>query len=100
MFGCLPSKTCAWISVSAAWLSASAWHGGLIMAAFGLGTLPMMFPLTWSGARVGRWLQKPGARRGAAFFVLVAGMLTLSAPWLMQVPALHGVLGVLGCGPG
>ncbi|WP_267224538.1 sulfite exporter TauE/SafE family protein [Dyella silvae] len=86
--------------LAAAWLQASALHGALIMAAFGLGTLPVMLPLTWSGARVGRWLQRPGPRRGAALFILFAGVLTLSAPWLMHVPALHGVLGAMGCGPG
>ncbi|WP_114238858.1 sulfite exporter TauE/SafE family protein [Dyella sp. C9] len=86
--------------LAAAWLQASAVGGALTMAAFGLGTLPLMLPLTWSGARVGRWLQRPGPRRGAAMFILAAGVLTLSAPWLMHVPALHGVLGLLGCGPG
>ncbi|PWK82372.1 sulfite exporter TauE/SafE family protein [Fulvimonas soli] len=85
--------------LAAAWLQASARDGALTMAAFGLGTLPVMLPLTWSGARVGRWLQRPGPRRAAALFILCAGALTMAAPWLMQVPALHGVLGALGCGP-
>ena len=85
--------------LAAAWLSASARDGALIMAAFGLGTLPVMLPLTWSGARVGRWLQRPAMRRGVALLVMCAGVLTLSAPWLMHVPALHGVLGMLGCAP-
>ena len=43
--------------LAAAWLQASALNGALTMAAFGLGTLPVMLPLTWSGARLGRWLQ-------------------------------------------
>ncbi|WP_430387715.1 sulfite exporter TauE/SafE family protein [Dyella sp. 20L07] len=85
--------------LAAAWLQASARDGALTMAAFGLGTLPVMLPLTWSGARVGRWLQQPVPRRGAALLVLAVGLLTLSAPLLMQVPALHGLLGALGCGP-
>ncbi|MFC4528743.1 sulfite exporter TauE/SafE family protein [Dyella halodurans] len=85
--------------LAAAWLQASARDGALTMAVFGLGTLPVMLPLTWSGARVGRWLQQPAPRRCAALFILLAGVLTLSAPWLMHVPALHGVLGALGCGP-
>jgi len=83
--------------LAVAWLSASAWHGALTMAAFGLGTLPLMIPLTWSGARVGRALQRPGMRMTAGGLVLLAGLLTLAAPWLMQVPALHGVLAALGC---
>ena len=85
--------------LSVAWLQASAIGGALVMAAFGLATLPVMLPLTWSGARMGRWLQRPGLRRVLAGFVLVAGLLTLAAPWLMQIPALHGPLAALGCRP-
>ena len=66
------------------------------MLAFGLGTLPVMLPLTWSGARLGRWLQTRW-RHAAAMLVLMAGLMTLTAPWLMQVPALHSLLGALGC---
>src|SRR5690606_41095939 len=40
--------------LAAAWLQADARNGALTMAAFGLGTLPLMVPLTWSGARVAR----------------------------------------------
>ncbi|ULU26891.1 sulfite exporter TauE/SafE family protein [Dyella terrae] len=85
--------------LAAAWLQASAMKGVVTMAAFGVGTWLVMVPLTWSGARVGRWLQRPGARRGAAAFVLLAGVMTMAGPWLMQVPSLHGVMGWLGCGP-
>jgi sulfite exporter TauE/SafE len=81
----------------AAWLEADAVHGGLLMASFGLGTLPLMLPLTWSGARLGRKLQAPLARRMAAVLLLCAGVLTATAPWLAQVPALHAALAALGC---
>jgi hypothetical protein len=57
----------------------------------------MMVPLTWSGARLGGWLARPGVRYGAAMLVLGAGVMTLAAPWLMQVPQLHGLLAALGC---
>lgn len=83
--------------LTAAWFQASAWHGALTMAAFGLGTLPLMIPLTWSGARALRWLQQPRYRFAAGLLVFTAGLLTLLAPWLMQVPALHGILQALGC---
>ncbi|NZA28538.1 sulfite exporter TauE/SafE family protein [Luteimonas sp. SJ-92] len=83
----------------AAWLQADARNGALTMAAFGLGTLPVMVPLTWSGARLGRWLQQPRWRTAAGLLVLAAGLLTLAAPWLMQIPALHGPLQALGCAP-
>lgn len=85
--------------LAAAWLQADARNGALTMLAFGLGTLPLMVPLTWSGARVGRWLQQPRLRTTAGVLVLAAGLLTIAAPWLMQMPALHGVLVALGCVP-
>lgn len=85
--------------LTVAWLQASAGGGALVMAFFGLGTLPVMLPLTWSGARMNRWLQRPGLRMALGGVVLGAGLLTLSAPWLMQVPALHGPLAALGCRP-
>lgn len=83
--------------LTAAWLQASARDAALTMAVFGLATLPVMLPLTWSGARMGRWLQRPGLRTAAAMLVLAMGLVTLASPWLMQVPALHGVLTALGC---
>lgn len=85
--------------LAAAWLQADARNGALTMAAFGLGTLPLMVPLTWSGARLGQRLQRPGWRLAMGSLVLGAGLLTLAAPWLMRVPALHGWLLLLGCVP-
>ena len=85
--------------LSVAWLQANAVAGALVMAVFGLATLPVMLPLTWSGARAGRWLQRPALRTVMACVVLAAGLLTIAAPWLLQVPALHGVLSALGCQP-
>lgn len=81
----------------AAWLQGNAVHGAITMAAFGLGTLPVMLPLTWSGQRFGRVLQRPVLRRTAAVFVAGAGVVTMAAPWLMQHPQMHGVLAMLGC---
>ena len=83
--------------LAAAWLQANALQGASTMAAFGLGTLPVMVPLTWAGARFGQRLQRGALRTGAGLLVVAAGLLTLTAPWLMQVPALHGVLAALGC---
>ena len=82
---------------AAAWLQASPLHSGLTMLAFGLGTLPLMIPLTWSGARAARWLDNRGLRLALGGVVLLAGVLTLAAPWLMDVPGLHGLLTALGC---
>ena len=83
--------------LAAAWLQADAVNGGLTMAVFGLATLPVMLPLTWSGARLGRWLQRPGWRGAAAGLILLAGLLTLTAPWLVHVPGAHALLSALGC---
>ncbi|MEN9706323.1 MAG: hypothetical protein RLZZ393_2202 [Pseudomonadota bacterium] len=83
--------------LTAAWLQASTTGGALTMAAFGLGTLPLMVPLTWSGARLGRFLQRRGLRVAAGLFVLMAGLVTAAAPWLIQAPAAHRLLAALGC---
>ena len=83
--------------LAAAWLQASAAHGALTMAAFGLGTLPMMIPLTWAGARIGQRLQRGGLRSIAGTLVIAAGLLTLAGPWLLHAPVLHRVLEALGC---
>ena len=83
--------------LAAAWLQASAAHGALTMAAFGLGTLPVMVPLTWAGARLGQRLQRGGLRNAAGLMVVASGVLTLAAPWLLHMPALHEVLDALGC---
>ena len=83
--------------LTAAWLQASPHGGALTMLAFGVGTLPLMVPLTWSGARLGRALQSRAPRFAAGVFVLIAGLVTAAAPWLMQVPAAHRLLAALGC---
>ena len=85
--------------LTVAWLQASMHGAALTMAAFGLGTLPVMLPLTWSGQRFGRWLQRPRLRGVAAMLVLTMGLLTIAGPWLMRVPELHGPLAALGCMP-
>ncbi|HRN62363.1 MAG TPA: sulfite exporter TauE/SafE family protein [Luteimonas sp.] len=85
--------------LTVAWLQADPRNSALTMLAFGLGTLPVMLPLTWSGQRVGRWLQRPGLRTVAAVLVLAMGLLTIAGPWLMRVPALHDILAALGCQP-
>lgn len=96
LWGWLPCGLSATVLL-AAWLQASALHGALLMLAFGAGTLPAMVPLTWSGARLGQRLQQGAARMALATLVLVAGLVTVLAPWLAQVPHLHAALRALGC---
>lgn len=96
MWGWMPCGLSTTLLV-AAWLQADVRNGALTMAAFGLGTLPVMLPLTWSGARLHRFLQRGGWKNASGTLVLLAGLVTLTSPWLMQVPALHGPLALLGC---
>lgn len=98
LWGWLPCGLSTSVLV-AAWLQADALRGAVVMAAFGLGTLPLMVPLTFSGARLVGWLRRGNARHAVAGLVLAAGVVTLAAPWLVQVPALHAVLSALGCLP-
>lgn len=83
--------------LATAWLQANALGGAAIMSAFGLGTLAVMWPLTWSGQRLTGWIERRGLRGTGAGLVLLAGLFTIAVPWLMQVPAMHGLLGALGC---
>ena len=85
--------------LAAAWLQASARNGALTMAAFGLATLPVMLPLTWSGARLGRWLHDPRRRGAGVALLLLAGLVTLASPWLMHAPGMPALLAALGCLP-
>lgn len=81
--------------LAAAWMQASALHGALTMLAFGIGTLPLMTVLGWSGARFGgnstRW------RGVGALAMGLSGVLTLAAPWLVTLPAARAALTALGC---
>jgi uncharacterized protein len=81
----------------AAWFSADALQGAALMAAFGGGTLLTMLPLAWSGSRVLAGFERGPSRQLAGSLVLVAGLATLGAPWLAEVPAMHALLDALGC---
>jgi sulfite exporter TauE/SafE len=82
-----------------AWLEADALRGMLVMLAFGLGTLPAMVPLTWSGARLSGLFAGTRGRRLGGIAIILAGLVTAAAPWLMRIPALHPALQLLGCRP-
>lgn len=96
LWGWLPCGLSTTVLV-AAWLEASALHGALIMAAFGLGTLATMVPLTWSGARLSALLNRRAWRLSAAALVALAGLVTMAGPWLAGQPAIHAVLESMGC---
>lgn len=94
LWGWLPCGFSATV-LTAAWLEADALHGALLMAAFGLGTLPVMATLGWSGARIGA--RTTAWRHAGAAAIATSGVLTLAAPWLVSLPMLHGALAALGC---
>lgn len=96
MWGWLPCGLSTGLLL-AAWLEASPLHSGLLMLAFGLGTLPLMTTISYSGARFQHLLGHRGLRMGLAMTVFVAGVLTAAAPWLMHAPGMHGLLTALGC---
>ncbi|WP_028770712.1 sulfite exporter TauE/SafE family protein [Silanimonas lenta] len=83
--------------LTAAWLEASALHGALLMLAFGAGTLPAMVLLGYSGARLAGLARTPRGRLAGAALIGTGGLLTLAAPWLVALPAVHGLLAALGC---
>jgi hypothetical protein len=56
-----------------------------------------MTSLTWTGARLGHLFRQHGWRTAAAGCVMLAGMVTLLAPWLSVVPGVHRALAALGC---
>ncbi|MBK8285603.1 MAG: sulfite exporter TauE/SafE family protein [Ahniella sp.] len=82
----------------AAWFEADLWRSAAIMLAFGIGTLPAMTAVAWSGQRSMALLQRPGWRIGAAAWIATVGLVTLTSPWLAGLhPVLPGALKALGC---
>jgi uncharacterized protein len=67
-----------------AMLTGSASGGAAVMAAFGVGTLPMLLMLGMAGARLRMALQQPKVRRASGLLVLGFGILGL-------VRAAHGM---------
>jgi sulfite exporter TauE/SafE len=58
----------------AALAQASAAHGALLMAAFGLGTLPNLLAMGFAARRLQAWLSRPWVRRGAGLTVAAMGV--------------------------
>jgi sulfite exporter TauE/SafE len=96
LWGWLPCGL-SWTLLLAALFTVDAVQGAATMAAFGLGTLPAMLPLTWGSARLARRLGSGGTRYALGGVVIAAGVLTVAAPWLAAIPGVHGVLVALGC---
>ncbi len=58
-------------------LTGSATQGALVMLAFGLGTLPLLFTMGVAGTSVQPWLQRRSVRTAAGLLVLAFGLLGL-----------------------
>ena len=98
LWGWLPCGLSGTLLV-AAWLQADARNGALTMAAFGLGTLPLMVPLAWTGARALQGRHAAKTRRWGGVAIMGMGVLTMAAPWLVALPHIGPVLHALGCAP-
>ena len=55
-------------------------RGALLMLAFGLGTLPMLFAMGATARWLGQVTRRPWVRRGAGVLILLFGLYTLFAP--------------------
>ncbi len=72
LWGWLP---CGLVYVALSWsaVSADPVQGGLLMAAFGLGTLPAMLGMSLTGNRLGQLLAQPNLRMGIGVLVILYG---------------------------
>ncbi|MFT5520305.1 MAG: sulfite exporter TauE/SafE [Enterobacterales bacterium] len=61
----------------------SALEGGLLMLAFGLGTLPAMLPVTVGAGRITTLVKQPVIRQFAALIIILAGLFVLSTSFQM-----------------
>jgi sulfite exporter TauE/SafE len=82
LWGWLPCGM-AYGLLGVAWLSTGALDGALIMAAFGLGTLPALLAAGGAAGRIGALAGRPAWRAGAGLLIAATGALTLLAPWVM-----------------
>lgn len=79
MWGLLPCGLVYSVLLVAA-TTADSVQGALIMAAFGLGTLPAMLATGLGAIQLNRVLGRAGARLGAGLLIVIVGVLTLVAP--------------------
>jgi uncharacterized protein len=75
--------------LATALVSGGALRGALVMAAFGLGTLPNLLVAGLAAHSLGRWLRGPRARLAAGIAVVLLGVVGLA-----RIPGLPGHLGI------
>jgi len=76
VFGWLPCGL-VYVTLVAALATANPWQGGLIMAAFGLGTLPNVLAIAAWFKAISAFARKPGARVVFALAIAVLGIFGL-----------------------
>lgn len=89
LWGWLPCGL-VYAMLSIAWLSADASQGAVVMASFGLGTLPAMVGISLSGATLFPKLfnsKQPGAKTGLR--LLAGAMLVVSGITMMAMPRMN-----------
>ncbi len=77
-------------------VQSSAWAGGAIMLAFGLGTLPAVLLGGVAANWLGRTLARPGLRRVFALAYILFGLWTIAAAWQHAGHAHHQPASELG----
>ncbi len=82
LWGWLPCGM-AYSVLMVAWLSASARDGAMIMAAFGVGTLPLLVLSGCATGRAASLASDPRWRRTGGATIAGLGALSLAQPWLM-----------------
>ena len=73
-----------------AFLSGDAVSGGLLMLAFGLGTLPNLLLISGLSARLAQWGHRPWARYAVAGLMVMAGILGLYRSWSLPEDMIRG----------
>jgi sulfite exporter TauE/SafE len=73
-----------------AMLSGGALDGGLVMLAFGIGTLPNLLAAGWTLARSRHWFGDPRVRYGAAAIVATFALAGLYRAWFIPDALGHG----------
>jgi len=93
LWGWLPCGLVYSVLLAAA-VAGGAAEGALVMAAFGLGTLPAMVLATAGAARLASLTRRTGVRRAAGALVVLAGLWTMAMP-VMHMSAGHGAHGAM-----
>ncbi|MDM8568131.1 sulfite exporter TauE/SafE family protein [Thiotrichales bacterium HSG1] len=79
IWGWLPCGL-VYVVLSFAFVSKSAWEGGLLMFAFGLGTLPMLLAIGTTAQLITKLSQNIVIRRVAGVIIILFGLMMLFMP--------------------